>query len=355
MPVILITGSCGLVGSEAVGFFADKGFDVVGIDNNLRKFFFGPDGSTAWNKKRLQKKYKKYIHRSIDIRDEAKISKEFKKYGKDIALIIHAAAQPSHDWAASDPKTDFGVNALGTFTMLEAARLFSPRAVFIFVSTNKVYGDRPNSLPLIELQKRFELPKEHQYYGGIDESMSIDNCLHSLFGASKVSADILTQEYGRYFGMRTAIFRGGCLTGPAHSGAQLHGFLSYLVKCCVTGRKYKIFGYKGKQVRDNIHSSDLINAFYHFFKNPRVAEVYNMGGGRFANVSILEAIDICSNICGERLNYEYVEQNRIGDHIWWISDCGKFRSHYPGWEQKFNIEDTIRQIFQAQEESRGEK
>lgn len=348
MPNVIVTGSCGLIGSETVGFFYEKGFDVIGIDNNMRKRFFGKDGSILWNKKRLEKKYKKYRHNSIDIRNQAKINRLFKQYGKSISLIVHTAAQPSHDWAANDPMLDFEVNALGTLILLEAFRKYCPKAVFIFTSTNKVYGDRPNSLPLIELDKRYELPKGHQYYNGIDESMSIDNCLHSLFGASKVSADVLTQEYGKYFGLKTAIFRGGCLTGPAHSGAQLHGFLSYLVKCCVTKRKYTIFGYKGKQVRDNIHSYDLVNAFYHVFKNPRSGEVYNMGGSRFSNISVLEAIGLCEKVSGEKMNYEYCDKNRIGDHIWWISDVAKFKSHYPEWDYKFNTEDMVKEIYQLQ-------
>ncbi len=347
MSVVLVTGSCGLIGSEAVSFFAEKGFDIVGIDNNMRKTFFGEDGSVIWNQKQLQKKYKNYQHYSVDIRDENRITKIFKKYGPSIALIIHAAAQPSHDWAARDPMVDFGVNATGTLILLEALRKFCPQAVFIFISTNKVYGDTPNRLPLIEKEKRFELPADHAYYKGIDESMSIDNCLHSVFGASKVAADVMTQEYGRYFGLKTGIFRGGCLTGPLHSGAQLHGFLSYFVKCAVTGRKYMIYGYKGKQVRDNIHSYDLVNAFYHFFKAPRPGEVYNIGGGRFANISILEAIELCEKISGRKFNYEYVDKNRIGDHIWWISDASKFQSHYPEWKYKYGIEDTIRQIYES--------
>lgn len=348
MATVIVSGSCGLIGSETVSFFCEKGFDVVGIDNNMRKSFFGSDGSVLWNKKRLEDKYKNFHNFSIDIRDSVKINKLFKKYAQGIVLVVHTAAQPSHDWAAKDPAIDFTVNAAGTMVMLEAFRNFSPKAVFIFTSTNKVYGDRPNFLPLIELEKRFEMPKEHKYYKGIDEEMSIDNCLHSVFGASKVSADILTQEYGKYFGLKTAIFRGGCLTGPAHSGAELHGFLSYFVKCSVTGRKYSIFGYKGKQVRDNIHSYDLVNAFYHFFQNPRMGEVYNIGGGRFANVSILEAVEICNKLSGKEMNIEYVDKNRIGDHIWWISDVSKFKSHYPDWNYKYNIEDTIKQIFEAQ-------
>lgn len=350
MPIVLVTGSCGLIGSETAGFFAEKGFDIVGVDNNLRQAFFGKDGSVLWNQKRLQNKYKNYKHYSVDIRNQNGIAKIFKKYGSDVALVVHAAAQPSHDWAAREPMTDFGVNATGTLILLEALRKFCPRAVFIFTSTNKVYGDTPNRLPLVEKEKRFELPPEHKYYKGIDESMSIDNCLHSVFGASKVAADVMTQEYGRYFGLKTGIFRGGCLTGPKHSGAELHGFLSYFVKCAVTGRKYMIYGYKGKQVRDNIHSYDLVNAFYSFFKAPRQGEAYNIGGGRFANVSILEAMELCEKITAKKLNYEYVDKNRIGDHIWWISDVSKFQSHYPEWKYKFGIEDTIKQIYDSQKE-----
>ena len=348
MSVVIVTGSCGLIGSETVSFFTQKGFDVVGIDNNMRKSFFGQDGSILWNKERLVKLYKNYRHYSADIRSQSKINSIFKKYGKDIVLIVHAAAQPSHDWAAKDPTVDFGVNAVGTLVLLEALRQFCPQAVFIFTSTNKVYGDTPNRLPLIEKEKRFELAGDHPYYNGIDETMSIDNCLHSVFGASKVAADIMTQEYGRYFHLKTGVFRGGCLTGPEHSGAELHGFLSYLVKCAVTKRKYKIYGYKGKQVRDNIHSFDLVNAFYDYFQKPRCGEVYNIGGGRFANVSVLEAIQICEKLTGEKFDYEYIDTSRIGDHIWWISDVSKFKSHYPEWNYKYGIEDTIKQIYEAQ-------
>ncbi|MFA5062634.1 MAG: NAD-dependent epimerase/dehydratase family protein [Candidatus Omnitrophota bacterium] len=347
MSIVLITGSCGLIGSETVSFFADKGFDIVGIDNNMRKSFFGADGSILWNKKRLRKQYKNYTHFSVDIRNETKINRIFKKYGSQIALIVHTAAQPSHDWAAKDPIVDFGINAGGTLVLLEAFRKFCPKSVFIFTSTNKVYGDTPNRLPLIEKEKRFEIPESHKYYNGIDEDMSIDNCLHSVFGSSKLAADIMTQEYGKYFGLKTGIFRAGCLTGPLHSGVELHGFLSYLVKCCVTKRKYKIYGYKGKQVRDNIHSFDLVNAFYHYFQHPRRGEVYNIGGGRFANVSVLEAIEMCEKLSGEKLDYEYIATNRIGDHVWWISDVSKFKSHYPDWQYKYGIEGTIKEIYEA--------
>jgi len=348
MPVVLVTGSCGLIGSETISFFADKGFDLVGIDNNMRKAFFGEEGSVIWNQKRLQKKYKNYTHYSVDIRDEAKINKIFKKYASDISLIVHCAAQPSHDWAAKDPLVDFRVNADGTLILLEAFRKSCPKSVFIFTSTNKVYGDTPNRLPLIEKEKRFELSPEHKYYKGIDESMNIDNCLHSVFGASKLAADIMTQEYGRYFGLKTGVFRAGCLSGPLHSGVQLHGFLSYLVKCVLSGNKYTIYGYKGKQVRDNIHSYDLVNAFYHFFKSPRCGQVYNIGGSRFANISVLEAIELCAKISGRKFNYEYIDKNRVGDHIWWISDVSKFKSHYPDWGYRYGIEDTIKQIYESQ-------
>jgi len=348
MAVAVVSGSCGLIGSETVSFFAEKGFDIVGIDNNLRKFFFGSDGSTLWNKKRLQALHKNYRHYCVDVRNQGRINSIFKKYRKDIALVVHAAAQPSHDWAVKAPVIDFEVNAQGTLVMLEALRKFSPRAVFIFTSTNKVYGDTPNRLPLIEKEKRFELSEDHKYFKGIDETMSIDNCLHSVFGASKVAADIMAQEYGKYFQLKAGVFRGGCLTGPAHSGAELHGFLSYLIKCGITRRKYKIYGYHGKQVRDNIHSFDLVNAFYHYFQNPRCGEVYNIGGGRFANVSVLEAIEMCEKLIGDKFNYEYIDTNRIGDHIWWVSDVSKFKSHYPGWQYKFGIEETIKQIYEAQ-------
>jgi len=342
---ILITGSAGLVGSECVRFFSEKGFKVVGIDNNMRKVFFGEDGSIEWNKKLLLKAVPNYTHYDIDMRKED-VEKIFKEYKFD--LVIHTAAQPSHDWAAKDPFTDFTVNAYGTLVLLESFRKHCPDAVFIFTSTNKVYGDRPNELPVKELEKRYELPADHKYYNGIDESMSIDGCLHSLFGASKVSADILVQEYGRYFGLKAATFRMGCITGPAHSGAELHGFLSYLVKCCVTGKKYTIYGYKGKQVRDNIHSHDLAKAFYHFYLNPTPGEAYNIGGGRFSNVSVLEAIELCEEICGKKFRYEYVDKNRKGDHIWWISNNAKFKKHYPEWELTYTISNIIEGIFKQQ-------
>ncbi|GET35662.1 NAD-dependent epimerase/dehydratase family protein [Microseira wollei] len=346
MSIVLVTGSAGLIGSESVRFFGDRGFTVVGIDNNMRQVFFGADASTEWNRDRLLQDYgDRYIHHTADIRDQEAISQIFKTYSKDISLIIHTAAQPSHDWAASDPYTDFTVNANGTLVLLENTRQHCPEAVFIFCSTNKVYGDTPNLLPLVEQELRWEIEETHPYYQGIDETMSIDNCKHSLFGASKVAADVLVQEYGRYFDMKTASFRGGCLTGPSHSGTQLHGFLSYLMKCTMTGKPYQIYGYKGKQVRDNIHSYDLVNAFYHFYLQPRVAEVYNIGGSRFSNCSMLEAIQHCEAITDKKLNWSYAESNRIGDHIWWIGDVQKFKNHYPAWDLTYKVTDILKEIY----------
>ncbi len=348
MNICIITGSSGLIGSESVAFFADKFDKIVGIDNNLRQAFFGADASTEWNTKKLVDTIPNFEHHAADIRDEAAIDKIFAQYGDDIKLIVHTAAQPSHDWAASAPFTDFTVNANGTLNLLEATRKHCEKAVFIFTSTNKVYGDTPNYLPLVELETRWEIDESHPYFKeGIDEKMSIDQTKHSLFGASKVAADVLVQEYGRYFGMNTGIFRGGCLTGPNHSGTKLHGFLSYLMKCAITGDKYTVFGYHGKQVRDNIHSWDLVNMFWHFYQNPRQGEVYNAGGGRFSNCSMAEAIAMCQEITGKPMNYEYTEANRIGDHIWWISDVSKFKSHYPAWTWKYNINDILTQIHAA--------
>ena len=348
MPIGLITGSAGLIGSESVRFFSNKGFQIVGIDNDMRKFFFGDAASTKWNRDRLKEEVRDYIHHDLDIRDQKAVEKLFQEYNSDIKFIIHTAAQPSHDWAAKDPFTDFTVNANGTLVLLEMARKFCPEAVFIFTSTNKVYGDAPNNLPLIELESRWEVEESHPYYEhGIDESMSIDQSKHSLFGASKVAADVLVQEYGRYFGMKTACFRGGCLTGPNHSGTQLHGFLAYLMKCNITGDYYTVFGYKGKQVRDNITSYDLVNMFWHFYQNPRCGEVYNAGGSRYSNCSMLEAIKMCEEITGKKMNWSYSETNRIGDHIWWISNVMKFKSHYPAWGFTYNIKQILVEIFEA--------
>ncbi len=348
MNKVLITGSNGLIGSEAVRFFCERGFDVVGLDNDMRAYFFGPEASTRWVEQELLGQYKNYQSFVMDIRDQQAINKIFSEHGRDVKLVIHTAAQPSHDWAAREPQTDFSVNANGTLNVLEACRQHCPEAVFIFTSTNKVYGDTPNHLPLVELDLRYEVAPDHPYAArGIDETMSIDQNLHSLFGASKVAADVLTQEYGRYFGMKTACFRGGCLTGPAHSGAELHGFLAYLMKCAVQRRPYRVYGYKGKQVRDNIHSFDLVNAFYHFFQNPRSGEVYNMGGSRHSNCSMLEAVAKCEELSGNKMITQYVETNRIGDHIWWISDVSRFQAHYPQWRYTRNIDDILKDIYTA--------
>ena len=348
MSVILVTGSAGLIGSEASRFFASKGMDVVGVDNDMRKTFFGEEASTRWNRERLESELGKcYRHVESDIRDSEAMAKLVQQYGADLKLVIHTAAQPSHDWAARDPQLDFAVNAQGTLNLLEATRRHAPHAVFIFTSTNKVYGDRPNELPLVEQETRWEIDAKHPWYRGIPEEMSIDQSKHSLFGASKVAADVMVQEYGRYFGMRTACFRGGCLTGPMHSGTELHGFLSYLTKCGMTGREYKVFGYKGKQVRDNIHSADLISAFDHFFAAPRVAEVYNIGGGRFSNCSLLEGVEMVEKVAGRPFNLTHVDTNRVGDHIWYISDLTRFQTHYPGWKLRYDCGRIIREIYDA--------
>ena len=346
MKIVLVTGSLGLIGSESVKFFCKKGYQVIGIDNDMRAKFFGPEASTEWNRILLEKEFGKYLHNSIDIRDEKEIAAIFDHYGSSIKLVIHAAAQPSHDWAAKDPYTDCSVNAFGTLNLLENTRKYAPKAVFIFTSTNKVYGDLPNKLPLIEREKRWEIDTSHKFFeNGIDETMSIDKSTHSLFGVSKAAADWLVQEYGNYFGLKTACFRGGCLTGPLHSGAELHGFLSYLMKCAIIGKTYTIFGYEGKQVRDNIHSSDLVNAFYHFYKSPRIGEVYNMGGSRLSNCSMMEAITMCEEITGNRMKIIYSKNNRIGDHIWWISDISKFKSHFPGWKLTYDVPLILEEIF----------
>ena len=347
MSIALVTGSAGLIGSETCKRFHAGGFDVVGMDNDMRARFFGAEASTASTRVRLEKSLKNYRHQDMDIRDNDAVNALFVRLGSSIKVVVHTAAQPSHDWAAREPHTDFTVNALGTLNLLEAARQHCPEAVFIFTSTNKVYGDTPNRLPLRELEKRWEIDPAHPYHEGIDETMSIDQTKHSLFGASKVAADVLVQEYGRYFGMKTAIFRGGCLTGPAHAGTELHGFLAYLMKCAATARPYRVFGYKGKQVRDNIHSHDLVEAFWQFSKAPRSGEVYNMGGSRHSNCSMLEAIALCEEISRKKLSWTYVEDNRIGDHIWWISDVRKFQAHYPDWKYQFDLKAILEQIHAA--------
>jgi len=348
MTIALITGSAGLIGAEAARFFSDQGLDVVGIDNDMRRLFFGDDASTHWSRVALQTDLPRYRHNDLDIRDQNAIQNIFSQYGRDIAVVIHAAAQPSHDWAAREPVTDFTVNANGTLTLLEATRQHCPDAPFIFCSTNKVYGDAPNQLPLIEQGNRWEIAPQHPFaLHGIDETMSIDASTHSLFGVSKAAADLMVQEFGHYFGLKTACFRGGCLTGPGHSGTKLHGFLSYLMICAVSGQPYKVLGYKGKQVRDNIHSFDLVNAFWQFFRKPRVGQVYNIGGGRFANCSMLEAIALCEEITGSSMDWSYIDNNRIGDHIWWVSDIRRFQSHYPEWKITYNIRTTLAEIHDA--------
>jgi CDP-paratose 2-epimerase len=348
MSIVLVTGSSGLIGSEACRHFHSLGHDVVGIDNNLRAYFFGEQSGTAHNRAKLVSELKRYTHHDFDIRDAERVDALFKQYGKAIALVVHTAAQPSHDWAAREPLTDFGVNALGTLHLLEATRKHAPEAVFIFTSTNKVYGDLPNELPLVETPLRWEVAKDHPFAEhGIDESMSIDQSKHSIFGASKVAADVMVQEYGRYFGMKTGVFRGGCLTGPAHSASELHGFLAYLVLCAVRGKPYTIFGYKGKQVRDNIHSRDLIAAFACFFDKPRAGAVYNMGGSRFSNVSILEAIELIDKLGGGRVSYTVSDDNRIGDHIWYVSDVRRFQRDYPAWRYAYSIDRTLAEMIDA--------
>jgi CDP-paratose 2-epimerase len=351
MPWAIISGSGGLIGSESVQHFVEAGYDVIGIENDMRARFFGPEASTSHTTNRLIRKYgDSFRSLEIDIRDADAIDRVFAETARSLELVIHTAAQPSHDWAASDPQTDFTVNANGTLNLLEAARRHAPDATFIFCSTNKVYGDLPNELPLIDLGSRLDLPAEHRYHGGIDASMSIDASTHSLFGVSKASADLLVQEYGRYFGMPTVCFRGGCLTGPNHAGTMLHGFLSYLMRCTMTGEAYTVFGYDGKQVRDNIHSADLVAAFEAFHRAPRRAAVYNIGGGRASNCSMLEAIELCQQIAGRELNWQLSERNRVGDHRWWISDLEPFRRDYPGWDITYDIETVLREIHERNAE-----
>ena len=348
MSVAVITGSAGLIGAEAARFFHEQGFAVVGIDNDMRREFFGDEASTDWSRQTLQRQLANYRHAFLDIRDRDGVEALFSEFGPDIEVIIHTAAQPSHDWAARDPHTDFTVNANGTLTLLEAARQHCPRASFIFTSTNKVYGDNPNRLPLVEWETRWEIDPEHPFsQHGIDESMSVDHTKHSLFGASKLAADALVQEYGRYFQMNTVCFRGGCLTGPGHSGAALHGFLSYLARCAVERRPYQVLGYKGKQVRDNIHSHDLVRMFWHYHQAPRPGEVYNAGGGRHSNCSMQEAIALCEQLSGNKMDVSYNDEARIGDHIWYVSDTRKFQRHYPDWTYEYSLRDTLQEIVEA--------
>ena len=345
MSIVLITGSSGLVGSESVNFFCEKRFDVIGIDNNLRKFFFGKDASTEKIKNTLIKNNKKFKHFSIDIRNYKDLEKIFKKYNKNISLIIHCAAQPSHDYGKNFPMLDFNVNATGTLNLLDLTKRFCYDAPFIFMSTNKVYGDNPNNLNLIEKDKRWELSKKDKIFKGIDEKFSIDNCTHSFFVVSKTYADLIVQEYGKNIGLKTVSFRGGCITGPNHNGAKLHGFLSYLVKVSLLKKKYLLIGYKGKQVRDNLHSEDLVNCFWEFYKKPKSGEVYNIGGGRFSNCSILEALDMVENYSKIKIKKKIIKQNRVGDHIWYISNISKFKKDYPKWKQKYNTKKIIEELI----------
>jgi CDP-paratose 2-epimerase len=345
MKTVLVTGSSGLIGSEAAEHFDRQGCRVIGVDNNMRRTFFGPAGDTLWNLERLKSATRQFTHAAIDIRDRDALDELFATHRPD--LIIHCAAQPSHDKARDIPLLDFEVNALGTVNLLEATRQHCPEAVFIFMSTNKVYGDAPNEIPMKELETRYDYSRPEDY-NGIAEDCRIDQTLHSLFGASKAAADVAAQEYGRYFGMKVGIFRGGCLTGPSHSGVELHGFLSYLVKVTVQGGQYSVFGYKGKQVRDNIHSYDVVRAMEEFAANPRPGEVYNLGGGRENSVSMLEAIARIEKMTGKKLNWRYVEENRRGDHICYISDLAKFKSHYPNWKITRSLDNIFEEIVAAE-------
>jgi len=348
MSVAVITGSAGLIGAECVRYFNDRGLEVVGIDNDMRRVFFGEDASTDWMRRRLEAEIPSYRHLDHDIRDRDAIFGVFERYGKAIDLVVHTAAQPSHDWAVRAPHEDFTINANGTLNLLEATHRHCPDAVFIFTSTNKVYGDEPNRLPLEEQEKRYEVAAGHPYAEfGVDETMSVDQNLHSLFGASKLAADILVQEFARYFGLKTGVFRAGCLTGPHHSAAQLHGFLVYLVKRAISREPYTIIGYRGKQVRDNIHAFDLVDAFWHFYRQPRPGEVYNIGGGRHSNCSVLEAMEIVETLCGAPVETRYDDTNRIGDHIWWISDVRKFQRHYPAWQYRYDLREMLVEIHDA--------
>jgi CDP-paratose 2-epimerase len=350
MPKAIVTGSGGLIGSESATRLARAGYDVVGIENDTRSTLFGPEASTAHVTERLGRDLDSFRTLDLDIRDAEGVDRAFADGGGAIELVIHTAAQPSHDWAASDPQADFRINANGTLNLLEATRRHCPDATFVFTSTNKVYGDTPNRLPLRDLETRLELPEDHPYFGGIDTTMSIDSTLHSLFGASKAAADLLVQEYGRYFGMPTVCFRAGCLTGPNHAGAQLHGFLAYLMKCTVTGDHYTVFGYEGKQVRDNLHSADLVDAFLRFHENPAPGAVFNIGGGRANACSMLEAIELCERIAERELDWELGGEARIGDHRWWISDLDEFGSRYGGWRPQRDLETILREIYQANAE-----
>lgn len=347
MSIVLITGSNGLVGSESVNFFSDKGFDVIGIDNDLRKHFFGKNASTKWLNKILLKRNKKFKNFTVDIRNFNSLETIFKKYKKNISLIIHCAAQPSHDYGKNFPVIDFNVNATGTLNLLQLTKKYCSNAPFIFMSTNKVYGDNPNKLRLIEKKNRYDISKNNKYHKGIDEKFSIDNCTHSFFGVSKTYADLIVQEYGKNLGLKTVCFRAGCITGPNHSGAELHGFLSYLVKKSLSEKKYKIIGYKGKQVRDNIHSFDLVKCFWEFYKKPMRGEIYNIGGGRYSNCSVKEALDYVEKFAKIKIKKNFIKENRIGDHIWYISDNSKFKKDYPNWKQSYSIKKIVKELINS--------
>ncbi|MFP3389928.1 NAD-dependent epimerase/dehydratase family protein [Brevibacillus sp. SIMBA_040] len=352
MAVVIVTGSAGLIGSETAAFYAESGYQVVGIDNNMRQTFFGEEGSTLWNRSRLMERYRSnYEHYDADIRNPDELERIFARYGQEIVLIVHTAAQPSHDWAAKDPITDFGVNANGTLHLLEATRKYCPGAVFVFTSTNKVYGDAPNRLPLVEQETRWKIAPAHPYQNGIKEDMSVDQSMHSLFGASKLAADILVQEYGRYFGIRTVCFRGGVLSGSRQAGVPLHGFINYLMKCAMTGTPYTIFGYKGKQVRDVIHAHDVVRAIHAVYTHPPApGEVYNLGGGVYSNISVLEAIRMVEDETGRAIDFGYSEQHRSGDHIWYVSSLEKFMAHYPQWSIQYSIKMILEEIYQENKE-----
>ena len=343
---ILVTGSSGLIGSEVVTKFCQDGWKVIGVDNNMRADFFGKGGDTRWNQQRLLNTYGNFTHHELDIRNRADVLAFMESIHPD--AIVHTAAQPSHDLAASRPFDDFDTNAVGTLNLLESTRRFFPETVFVHLSTNKVYGDAPNYLNLVEQETRWEYADE-EYYNGIKESFTIDQSKHSLFGASKVAADVMVQEYGRYFNIPTCCLRGGCLTGPNHSGVELHGFLSYLIRCNLEEKQYNIYGYKGKQVRDNIHSHDVVSFIEQFIANPRVAEVYNIGGGRANSTSILEAFQRIEGISGKPMKYEYVDKNREGDHMCYISDLSKMKSHYPNWDITKDLQTTFEEIYQSWE------
>ena len=339
---VLVTGSSGLIGSEAVRYFDRRGAKVFGIDNNMRADFFGPGGDTTWTLRHLRETCPRFEHRDLDIRDRESMARVFEDVRPD--LTIHCAAQPSHDLAKARPFDDFDVNAGGTLNLLEAARRHVPESVFILMSTNKVYGDGPNELPLVELPTRYDYARSEDHEG-IDETHRVDRCTHSLFGVSKLAGDVMTQEYGRYFGMKTGVFRGGCLTGPFHSAVELHGFLAYMVRVALRGGTYKVIGYKGKQVRDQIHSEDVIRAFEAFYHDPRPGEVYNLGGGRGNAASLLELLERIGQLAGREIPTIYEPRARVGDHICYITNLAKLRSHYPGWELTRTLDDIVEDVF----------